>query len=112
MLTTALLIAAAVLICIFLLMVLMRVARAPAAASREPPRETVAPVADRTNPGDDRLAPDIMARIEKEVAARLGPDARLLSVKRLETPNSRANSWAHQGRVFTHGSHKTGDRPR
>ena len=112
MLMSALLIAAGALFCVFLVVALMRLLRAPAAATAELPHETVKPAVNADTAVDDRIAPDILARIEKEVAARLGPGARVLSVKRLETPYSRANSWAHQGRVFAHGSHKTGDRPR
>jgi hypothetical protein len=102
----AILIAIAVIFCVLLAVVVMRIARpAPEAAPPSPPADTAIAT-------DATIAPEILARIQQEVAARLGPDARIRFVRRLETPGSRANSWAQQGRVFIQGSHRTGDRPR
>jgi len=104
----AILIVLAVGLCIFLAVVVLRIARPPAEGPPAPqPTPEEAAIAT-----DAPIAPEILARIEQEVAARLGQGARILSVKRLEIPGSRANSWAQQGRVAIQGSHRTGDRPR
>ena len=108
MVLAAILTALAVGLCIFLAVVVMRIAR-PAAGPPPALQPTPEEAAIAT---DAPIAPEILARIEQEVAARLGPGARIRSVKHLEVPGSRANSWAQQGRVAIQGSHRTGDRLR
>ena len=104
----AILIVVAVVLCVLVVVVVMRIAR-PSAEATPAPALTPAEAAIIT---DAPIAPEILARIEQEVAARLGPGARIRSVKRLESPGSRGNSWAQQGRVAIQGSHRTVDRPR
>lgn len=108
----ALLIAAALVFCIVLVVLLVRIARAPSRGTPEAPAATPPSPADTAITTDEQIDPNILARIQKEVSARLGQGARIRSVKKLEMPSERATSWAHQGRVAAHGSHKAGDRPR
>jgi len=112
MVLAALVIAAALLFCVAVVVLLARISRSRASETPDlPAAPPPAPADIATNP-DEPISPDILARIQQEVTAKLGPSARILSVKRLETPYARGSSWAHQGRVFVHSSHRTGDRPR
>lgn len=107
MYTAAIVIAGAAVLGLGLRRMLKRRARS---AASEPSAVPQAP-ADAAHAAQE-IAPETLAKIEKQITLMYGEQARIRSVKRLETPDARDNPWGRQGRVQTHGSHEITKRPR
>ena len=66
----------------------------------------------KTDAAGEPISPEVLAKIEQEIKARLGEKARVRSVKKLQIPSADGKPWAQQGRVLIHSSHEIVDRTR
>ena len=66
---------------------------------------TTARAKDDAGPGEERIAPEILAVIAAAATAMLGTNIRISSVELLHSPSASASRWTRQGRANVQASH-------